>query len=168
MVDMNAITKPPWPDPLSRPHRKPPDQASLFSLTLTIAANAKLLVFSVNRGGSSSLSSGLGFFFYFLLWPVLKGIGYGILLLVWFDFGMDFFFVGSWWWSWGLPWFGLILILWVAGVCGWGFWGFKKTTVWVCSSWWWWRWEQVGDLGFCFYLGSDFWDILFYCIEILF
>ena len=34
--------------------------------------------------------------------------------------------MGSWWWSWGLPWFGLILILilWVAvvaGVCGWGF-----------------------------------------------
>ncbi|KAK7823805.1 hypothetical protein CFP56_035045 [Quercus suber] len=70
MVDMNAITKPPWPDPLSQAppqdtvkatasHLTKPLSSLSSPLSLAIAANAKLLVFSVDRGGSSSLSSGL-------------------------------------------------------------------------------------------------------------
>ena len=121
-----------------RPHRKPPDQASL---SLAIATNAKLLVFFVDHGGSSSLSSRLVFFFFFSFHcdRCLKELG--MAFCYWFYLILGWiFFVGSWWWSWGLPWFDLILILilWVAmvaGVCGWGF---KKTTVWICSSWWWW------------------------------
>ena len=51
----------------------------------------------------------------------------GMAFCYWFDLILGWiFFVGSWWWSWGLPWFSLILILilWVVvvvGVCGWGF-----------------------------------------------
>ena len=41
----------------------------------------------------------------------------GMAFCYWFDLILGWIlFVGSWWWSWGLPWFGLILILWVAVV----------------------------------------------------
>ena len=123
MVDMNAITKPPWPDPLSQLHRKPPSRPpqatwpslSLLSLSLSlaIAANAKLLVFSVNRGGSSSLSSGLGFFF-FCCDRCLKELG--MAFCYWFDLILGWIFflwvhgggVGGclglvWFWFCGLP-----------------------------------------------------------------
>ena len=62
-----------------------------------------------------------GFFFFFFFDRCLKEeVGMaklGMAFCYWFDLILGWIlFVGSWWWSWGLPWFGLILILWVAVV----------------------------------------------------
>ena len=148
MVDMNAITKPPWSEPLSQalPQATWPSLSLLPSLpTPSFSSSLWIIFFEFWVGG---------FFFFGCCDPCLKELG--MAFCYWFDLILGWiFFVGSWWWSWGLPWFSLILILilWVvvvAGVCGWGFWGFKKTTVW-----WWWQLavvEVIWVLSFCFYL----------------
>ena len=75
-----------------------------------------------DRGGSVGLEFWvLWFFFFFFFDRCLKEeVGMaklGMAFCYWFDLILGWIlFVGSWWWSWGLPWFGLILILilWVA------------------------------------------------------
>ena len=123
------------------------------------------------------------------------GSSFGFGFCHWFDLILGWiFFVGSWWWCWGLPWFGLILILWVAMVARVGgcycYW-FNLILIWFCFLYGFLGFDghefvarvsrkqqfgfvlsggasgRRGDFSFGFLFLFGFWDILFYCVEML-